>query len=79
MPKQVQLNAPLVIDDALLEMVRIAHCSYEGEDTETHRCVGSCLISPHGVSLLCSLCGSEKPLACEIQRCEHEREPGRIE
>jgi hypothetical protein len=70
MPNAVTVESPTKVDDELLQRVRLAHCCYEGK--EPHQCIGSVLISQHGVALLCNLCGSDKPTVCVLRTCHHE-------
>lgn len=72
--RSISIESSISIDDTMLQRVRLAHCSYEGDDSAHFKCVGSILISRHGVLLLCNLCGSDKPTICIIQSCNHEAE-----
>ncbi len=41
------------------EVIRRGHCSHKDSDKPNHICVGECTITRNGVSLKCTLCGSD--------------------
>jgi len=44
--------------DSVAEAVRVSHCAHPYPDT--HKCIGTCKITPKGVILECSQCGDGK-------------------
>lgn len=44
--------------DAVSETIRRSHCSHVNHNDAKHQCVGSCKITPTGIDLECTLCGS---------------------
>ena len=46
------------------QAVRRSHCAHGDRSDPQHPCVGSCLITPQGVTLTCKLCGDDtRPIA----------------
>jgi hypothetical protein len=41
------------------QAIRRSHCSHADRDAPQHQCVGSCLITPQGVTLTCMACGDD--------------------
>jgi len=41
------------------QAIRRAHCAHADRDDPTHPCVGTCLISPQGLTLTCKACGDD--------------------
>lgn len=39
------------------QAVRRSHCAHNDREDPRHQCIGSCNISPQGVTLSCDLCG----------------------
>jgi hypothetical protein len=48
-----------VKDHAVEQALRKSHCSHEKRDDEAHQCIGTCLITPQGVTLDCKACGGD--------------------
>ena len=46
-------------DHAVEQAVRRSHCSHNDRDDPSHQCVGSCLITPQGMTLTCKACGND--------------------
>lgn len=44
-------------DHPVEQAIRRAHCSHKDRDDAEHPCVGTCLITPQGVTLTCKACG----------------------
>ena len=44
------------------QALRRAHCAHKDRDDPQHPCVGSCLITPHGITLECKACGDDAQL-----------------
>lgn len=42
------------------QAIRRSHCSHNDRDDPKHQCVGSCLITPQGLTLTCKACGSDE-------------------
>lgn len=57
----VRVQASFEITDDILEQTRRAHCSHDNASESEYQCVGSMLITPHGIGLACNLCGNERP------------------
>ncbi len=54
----------MAIDHPVEEAIRRSHCSHKDRDAAHHQCIGTCLISPQGVTLDCKACGSDdRPIA----------------
>lgn len=47
------------IDHAVEQAIRRSHCSHSDRDDPDHQCVGSCLITPQGMTLTCKACGND--------------------
>jgi hypothetical protein len=47
-------------DHPVEQAVRRSHCSHKDRDDPQHQCVGTCLITSHGVTLDCKACGSDE-------------------
>ena len=46
-------------DYVVEQALRRSHCSHKDRDEPQHECVGTCLISPQGVTLTCKACGDD--------------------
>ena len=46
-------------DHPVEQAIRRSHCSHGDRDDPKHQCVGSCLITPQGVTLTCKACGDD--------------------
>lgn len=46
-------------DHPVEQAIRRSHCSHARRDDPQHQCVGSCLITPQGVTLTCKACGDD--------------------
>ena len=44
------------------QALRRSHCAHNDRDDPQHGCVGSCLITPAGLTLECKLCGNDDRL-----------------
>lgn len=42
------------------QAIRRSHCAHADSSDPKHPCVGSCLITPQGVTLTCKLCGDDE-------------------
>jgi hypothetical protein len=49
-------------DRSIEQALRRSHCAHKDRDDPKHPCVGSCLITPLGVTLQCKLCGDDTQL-----------------
>lgn len=47
------------MDPEILQAIRRSHCARK---EETHKCVGTCKITPEGIELDCSVCGGDREL-----------------
>ena len=46
------------------QAIRRSHCSHKDRDDAAHQCIGTCLITPQGVTLTCKACGDDdRPIA----------------
>jgi hypothetical protein len=50
------MNNDQLVDQAL----RRSHCAHADREDPHHQCVGSCLITPQGVTLSCKACGGDE-------------------
>lgn len=51
-------------DHPIEQAIRRSHCSHADRDVPSHQCVGTCFITPQGVSLACKACGDDtRPIA----------------
>lgn len=51
-------------DHPVEQALRRAHCAHAERDDPRHPCVGTCLITPAGVTLACKACGNDdRPIA----------------
>lgn len=51
-------------DHPVEQAIRRSHCSHKDRDDPQHACVGTCLITPQGVTLACKACGDDdRPIA----------------
>ncbi|HSX22559.1 MAG TPA: hypothetical protein VLE97_07285 [Gaiellaceae bacterium] len=51
-------------EHAVEQALRRSHCSHAQREDPQHQCVGSCLITPQGVTLTCKACGDDdRPIA----------------
>lgn len=41
------------------QAIRRAHCAHAQSTDPQHQCVGSCLITPQGLTLTCKACGDD--------------------
>lgn len=46
-------------DQRVEQAIRRSHCSHADRDATDHQCVGTCLITPQGVTLACKACGGD--------------------
>lgn len=46
-------------EHAVEQALRRSHCSHSDRDNPQHQCVGTCLITPQGVTLTCKACGDD--------------------
>lgn len=54
----------MTIDHPVEQAIRRSHCSHAERDDPQHQCVGSCFITPEGVTLACKACGDDdRPIA----------------
>ena len=44
-------------DHPVEQAIRRSHCAHADRDDAKHQCVGTCLITPSGVTLDCRACG----------------------
>jgi len=47
------------LDHHVEQALRRSHCSHADRDNLQHPCVGTCLITPQGVTLSCKACGDD--------------------
>lgn len=47
------------MDHPIEQALRRSHCSHADRDEPQHQCIGSCLITPVGMTLSCKACGSD--------------------
>lgn len=46
------------------QAIRRSHCSHKDRDDLRHQCIGTCLITPQGLTLDCKACGDDdRPIA----------------
>jgi hypothetical protein len=46
------------------QAIRRSHCAHADRDDPQHQCVGSCRITPQGITLDCKACGDDdRPIA----------------
>jgi hypothetical protein len=51
-------------DHSVEQAIRRSHCAHAERDDPAHACVGSCLITPQGMTLTCKACGDDdRPIA----------------
>lgn len=50
------------VDHPVEQAIRRSHCAHAEREDPQHQCVGSCLITPQGVTLTCKLCGDDARL-----------------
>ena len=54
----------MTIDHPVEQAIRRSHCSHAERDDPKHQCVGTCLITPAGITLDCKACGDDvRPIA----------------
>jgi len=54
----------MTIEHPVEQAIRKSHCSHKDRDDPQHQCIGTCLITPQGVTLDCKACGGdERPIA----------------
>ena len=46
-------------DHVVEQAIRRSHCSHRDRDEAEHQCVGTCLITPQGLTLACKACGDD--------------------
>lgn len=46
-------------DHPVEQAIRRSHCSHGDRDAPQHQCIGTCLITSHGVTLACKACGGD--------------------
>ncbi len=46
-------------EHAVEQAIRRSHCSHQDRDDPHHQCVGTCLITPQGLTLACKACGDD--------------------
>jgi hypothetical protein len=50
-------------DHPVEQAIRRSHCAHAQRDDPSHACVGSCHITPQGLTLTCKACGNdERPI-----------------
>lgn len=50
--------------DAVAQALRRSHCAHKDNADPQHQCVGTCLITPQGMTLACKACGDDdRPIA----------------
>lgn len=47
-------------DHPVEQAIRRSHCAHADRADPTHQCVGSCLITPQGLTLACKACGGDE-------------------
>jgi hypothetical protein len=47
-------------DHPIEQAIRRSHCAHADRDDTHHQCVGTCLITPQGVTLDCKACGKDE-------------------
>jgi len=47
------------IDHPVEQALRRSHCSHKDRAEPQHQCIGTCLITPQGVTLDCKACGGD--------------------
>jgi hypothetical protein len=53
-----------MIDHPVEQAIRRSHCSHAERENPQHQCIGTCLITPQGITLTCKACGDdEQPIA----------------
>ena len=51
-------------DHPVEQAIRRSHCAHKDRDAPHHQCIGTCLITPQGITLDCKACGGdERPIA----------------
>lgn len=54
----------MTIDHPVEQALRRSHCSHADREDPKHQCIGTCLITPQGVTLNCKACGDDtRPIA----------------
>lgn len=54
----------MTTDHPVEQAIRRSHCAHNDRNDPSHQCVGTCLITPQGVSLTCKACGDDdRPIA----------------
>lgn len=48
------------LDHPVEQAIRRSHCSHKDRDDAHHQCVGTCLITPQGLTLTCKACGDDE-------------------
>jgi len=46
-------------DHPVEQAIRRSHCSHNDRDDPRHQCIGTCLITPQGMTLTCKACGND--------------------
>lgn len=46
-------------DHPVEQAIRRSHCSHADREHPAHQCIGTCLITPQGVTLTCKACGDD--------------------
>jgi hypothetical protein len=49
----------MTVDNPVEQAIRRSHCSHADSDDPQHQCVGTCLITPQGITLDCKACGKD--------------------
>jgi hypothetical protein len=49
----------VTIDNPVEQAIRRSHCAHADRDAPQHQCIGTCLITPQGVTLDCKACGKD--------------------
>lgn len=49
----------MTTDHPVEQAIRRSHCSHADRDEPQHQCVGTCLITPQGLTLTCKACGDD--------------------
>lgn len=54
----------MTTDHPVEQAIRRSHCSHADRDDPQHQCIGTCHITPQGITLDCKACGDdERPIA----------------
>lgn len=54
----------MTTDHPVEQAIRRSHCSHKDRDDLQHQCIGTCHITPQGITLDCKACGKDdRPIA----------------